>query len=100
MTLTEGIATYVAFKRSLGMHFRSEAAQLRAFARAMGDVALAAVSPEAVRAFIAGPGPVTTYWRNKWVILGGFYRFALSRGFATTSPVPVLAPRFPPSLTP
>ena len=30
MTLTEGIATYVAFKRSLGMHFRSEAAQLRA----------------------------------------------------------------------
>jgi integrase/recombinase XerD len=100
MTLTDAIATYVAFKRSLGMHFRSEAAQLRAFARAMGEVALAAVSPEAVRAFIAGPGPVTTFWRNKWVILGGFYRFALSRGFTTTSPVPVLAPRFPPSLTP
>ena len=100
MTLTDAIATYVAFKRSLGMHFRSEAVQLRAFARAMGDIALAAVSPEAVRAFIAGPGPVTTFWRNKWVILRGFYRFALSRGFATTSPVPVLAPRFPSSLTP
>lgn len=100
MTLTNAIATYVAFKQSLGLHFRSEATQLRVFARAMGDVALAAVAPEAVRAFIAGPGPVTTFWRNKWVILRGFYRFAVSRGFATTSPVPVLAPRFPPALTP
>ena len=39
------------------------------------------MTPDAVRAFIAGSGPVTAFWRQKWIILRGFYRFALSRGF-------------------
>ena len=100
MTLAACIQRYVAFKRSLGMRFRSQAETLRAFGRSMGDRDLVDVTPDAVRAFLAGTGPVTAFWRQKWVILRGFYHFALSRGFATTSPVPVTPPRFPPPLTP
>jgi hypothetical protein len=36
------------------MRFRSQAAVLQAFNRAMGDIALAEVKPESVLAFIAG----------------------------------------------
>ncbi|MGH2406100.1 MAG: tyrosine-type recombinase/integrase [bacterium] len=100
MSLVECIDAYVALKRSLGMRFRSEAELLRAFSRTIGPLDLAAVTPDAVRAFIAGSGPVTAFWRQKWVILRGFYRFALSRGFATASPVPVTLPQLPPPLTP
>lgn len=100
MTLAECIDAYVAFKRSLGMRFRSEAELLNTFSRTIGPLDLAAVTPDAVRAFIAGSGPVTAFWRQKWVILRGFYRFALSRGFATASPVPVTLPQLPPPLTP
>jgi site-specific recombinase XerD len=100
MTLAACIQSYVAFKWSLGMRFRSEAETLRAFGRSMGDRDLVEVTPDAVRAFLAGTGPITAFWRQKWIILRGFYRFALSRGFATTSPVPVTPPRFPPPLTP
>jgi len=100
MTLAECIDAYVAVKRSLGMRFRSEAELLRAFGRAMGNIDIVAVNPEAVRAFLAGTGPVTAFWQQKWIVLRGFYRFALSRGFAATSPVPGTAPRFPPPLTP
>jgi integrase/recombinase XerD len=100
MTLTACIDAYVACKRSLGMHFRSEAESLRAFDRAVGDIDITAITPDAVRVFIAGTGQVTAFWRQKWIILRGFYRFALSRGFATTSPLPATPPRFPPPLTP
>jgi site-specific recombinase XerD len=66
----------------------------------MGDIDIAAVTPDAVRRFIAGTGPVTAFWRQKWMILRGFYRFALSRGLTTASPVPETPPQFPPPLTP
>ncbi len=100
MKLIDLIERYVAFKRSLGMHFRTDANQLRAFCRAMGDVDIADVKPDAVLAFIAGRGPVTAFWRQKWLILSGFYRYALSRGFTATSPLPATLPKFPPPLTP
>lgn len=100
MKLVACLQTYIAFKRALGMRFCSDAAALRAFGRAMGDLDVADVTPDAVRAFLAGRGPVTAFWRQKWIILRSFYRFALSRSFAATSPLPVTPPRFPPPLTP
>jgi site-specific recombinase XerD len=100
MTLAACLDLYVRWKRSLGMRFRSEADLLRAFGHAMGALELAAVDPDAVRAFIAGPGPVTAWCRQKWIVLRGFYRFALSRGFVATCPVPETLPHVPPPLTP
>jgi site-specific recombinase XerD len=82
------------------MRFRSDASTLRSFCRAIGDVEVDNVEPEAVLAFIAGRGPVTAYWRQKFRILGSFYRYALGRGYTATSPLPTSTPKFPPPLTP
>lgn len=100
MKLTTLVTTYVAFKRSLGMRFISDANLLRAYCRAMGGIDVAAVAPGAVRAFLAGPGPVTTYWHQKYKSLSSFYRYAIGRGFVATSPLPTTVPPVPPALSP
>lgn len=82
------------------MRFRAEAELLSAFSRVMGPIDVIDVTPDTVRAFIAGSGPVTAFWRQKWIILRGFYRFALNRSFATVSPLPVTLPQLPSPLTP
>jgi len=100
MKLYDLVETYIDFKRSLGMRFRSDADVLRAFCRAMGAIAVEDVKPEAVLAFIAGTGPVTAYWTQKFKVLGSFYRYALGRGFTKASPLPTTVPKLPPPLTP
>jgi len=46
-----------------------------------------------VLAFLDGHGPVTDYWRKKYRVLGGLYRFARARGFASDAPLPRSIPR-------
>jgi integrase len=99
MRLYELVEAYIDYKRSLGMRFVSDAAVLRSFCRAMGDIALEQVSPPAVLAFIAGTGPVTTRWRLKFYILRGCYRYALERDYVSISPLPAQVPKLPPPLT-
>lgn len=96
MKLAAVIDNYVGFKRALGMHLRSEAAMLRRFSKAMGTIDVSAVKPEAVRAFIVGKGPVTTSCKQNLSVLSSFYRYALSRGFTETSPLPTKLPKVPP----
>jgi integrase/recombinase XerD len=100
MKLHALVEAYIDYKQSLGMRFRSQAAVLRAFKRALGDIALAEVKPESVLAFIAGTGPITARWRENHRVLGGFYRYAIGRGFTTLSPLPTDIPRPPTPLTP
>ena len=100
MRLHDLVEAYIVYKRSLGMSFVSDAAVLRSFSRAMGDIAVDAVKPEPVLAFIAGTGPVTTRWGLKFCILRGFYRYAQERGPVSMSPLPIQAPKLPPPLTP
>jgi integrase/recombinase XerD len=100
MRLHDLVETYIAYKRSLGMRFDSNAAVLRSFCRAMGDIAVEAVKPESVLAFIAGTGPLTTRWGLKFCILRGFYRYAQERGWVSMSPLPSDVPKLPPPLIP
>lgn len=100
MTLLPLIDSYIGLKRSMGMRLRSEAVILKAYGRAVGDIDISEVKPETVLAFIRGDGPVTSFWRCKLQTLRGFYRFAVSRGFATTMPLPTIQPKLPPSLQP
>jgi len=100
MKLRDLVESYIDYKRSLGMRFRTDAQTLRAYCRTIGEVVVDDVKPELVLAFIAGDGPVTTSWRQKFRVLGSFYRYALGRGFATDSPLPTSLPQFPPPLTP
>jgi len=96
MKLAAVIDNYVQFKRALGMHLRSEAAMLSRFSRVMGAIDISDVRPNAVRSFIVGKGPVTSSCKQHLSVLSSFYRYALSREFATTSPLPTTLPKIPP----
>lgn len=100
MKLSDVVETYINHKRSLGMRFRSDASTLRAFCRAIGNVEVNTVQPELVLQFLNGNGPVTSYWRQKFIIIRSFYRYALGRGLATSSPLPNELPKLPPPLLP
>jgi integrase len=100
MTLVDVITAYITLKRATGMRYRSASDILQAFCRAMGDIALTEVSPQRVQAFVAGHGPVTSFWHQKYMVLDGFYRFAISRAYLETSPLPRVVPQRPPRLTP
>lgn len=88
MKLSETVNQYVTYKQSIGMRFCTEKRTLKSFCRAMGDIAIEDVDPHTVLAFIAGTAPVTRFWHKKRDVLFGFYRFAMLRGCATTSPAP------------
>jgi len=100
MRLYELVEIYIDYKHSLGMRYRSQAAVLRAYSRAMGDVAVEEVRSECVLAFITGTGPLSARWKECYRVLGGLYRYAIGREFAATSPLPTDIPKFPPPLTP
>lgn len=65
----------------------------------MGDIAVAEIAVDRVLAFIAGAGPVTRFWHRKHEVLRGFYRFAIARGYAASSPLPKIIPK-PPQFVP
>jgi integrase len=97
MKLAAVIDNYVGFKRALGMRLRSEAASLRRFSRVMGKIDMADVKPKAVQSFIVGKEPVTASCKQNLSVLSSFYRYAIGRGFVTTSPLPATLPKIPPS---
>ena len=100
MRLHDLVETYIAYKHSLGMRYRSQVAVLRAYCRVMGDVAVEEVRPESVLAFITGTGPVTTRWIEYNRVLVGLYRYAISRGLVSVSPLPTTVPKLPEPFNP
>lgn len=95
MKISRIIADYIILKQSIGMRFRTESVILKAFCRAVGDVDIARVTPKSVEDYLSGTGPITSFWHRKFDALNGFYRFALSRGFASSSPLPTIKPKRP-----
>jgi integrase/recombinase XerD len=93
MKLSEAVANYVDHKQSMGMRFRTEARTLKSFCCTMGEVTLQQVSPDCVYAYLAGTGPITTFWARKHAILDGFYRFLIVRGHVAFSPLPRTVPK-------
>jgi len=95
MNLAQVVHDYVALKQSMGSRFRTQATILKAFCKAVGDVAITDVEPQQVESYLAGAGPVTRHWHRKCEALSGFYRFALGRGYVTLSPLPKTVPKRP-----
>ena len=100
MRLRDAVESYIKYKQSLGVYYRSQAFILRAYCRAMGNIKVTMVKPAAVLSFIAGDGPVTGRWIETHRILAGFYRYAIGRGLVTVTPLPTDIPTPPPQLTP
>jgi integrase/recombinase XerD len=100
MMLTNVVDAYLAKQRSLGMRFESAEVMLRRFCRAMGNRDIGEVTPEAVAEFLQGKGSLSATWMLRYRALSGLYRFAVSRGYATFSPLPTTFPKLPPQQTP
>jgi integrase/recombinase XerD len=101
VNLQQLIEQYVTFRQTLGERFKANAAHLRAFGRTLGCQAdVADVKVEQVNTFLAGTGPVTRTWHEKHNALLGFYRYAVSRGYATMTPLPAFVPKRPPRFVP
>ena len=89
MTLREAVDRYVAWQRDHGAKFHSSAQTLDTFCRQTGvDRDCDTVGEEEVRSFLAGRGALTRTRAVKYGTLAGFYRFALSRGHVSRSPMP------------
>jgi site-specific recombinase XerD len=94
MKLTQLIAQYVSFRKSLGQDFESDGKRLRTFSRLVGEtVEIDSVKPPQVAAFLAGRGPITRYWHLKYGTLRGFFSYAVTRGYLSTSPLPATVPK-------
>lgn len=100
MNTSDVITTYLAARRAQGVELRSGARSLRQFARETGDGPLHEVTPQAVATFLRGHGTLSATWTTKFTLLTGLYRFALTRGYVTASPLPQLKPKLAPPQTP
>ena len=96
MMLRDAIEQYILWRRAHGAKFTSGANILRRFlGYADGDAACDAVATTQVLAFLVGEGPLTRRRENKYYALVGFWRHAISRGYASRLPLPDHEPRSP-----
>lgn len=92
MKLIDLINFYITFKQSLGMRFRTERYLLLSFGNAIGDVDISDVSAEQVLRYFENSGPSKS-WHTKFYTLNVFFRFAISRGYLSKSPLPISVPK-------
>jgi integrase/recombinase XerD len=101
MNLHQLIEQYIAFRQTLGERFTTNAIILRAFGRFMGSgMVVSKVRPGPVATFLRGDGPITSAWHIRHTALRGFYRYAITRGYVTASPLPITIPKRPPAFVP
>ena len=100
MMLADVIDSYLTRQRSLGMRFDAAERLLHQFGRAMGQLAIKEVTPAGILGFLNGNGALTATWTLKYRVLTGLYRFAVSRGYVSNSPLPTDLPKLPPQQTP
>lgn len=90
MTLGEAIEQYVAWRQAHGAKFTTAGNLLRRFLlHADGNAPCDAVTKAQVLDFLAGEGPVTRHRENKIYALAGFWRYAISRGYAQAQCAPL-----------
>jgi site-specific recombinase XerD len=101
MTLRVVIEQYILWRQAHGAKFTTGANLLRHFlGYADGDGTCDAVTMTQVLAFLSGKGPLARHRENKYYVLAGLWRYAISRGHATCSPLPNSEPKSPPRTPP
>ena len=103
MILRDVIDRYIGWRQDHGARFDTTGHMLHCFCRHVGEhIRCDAVTEADVLRFLIGKGPLTRYRANKYSALTGFYRYAISRGYAERSPLPApeSEPRKPSSAPP
>ena len=89
MNLHDTISRYVEWRRTHGADFKSGERLLRQFASTIGaQTDCDSVSKAQVRHFLEGNRQLTSSRSNRYSAVSGFYRYAISRNFATRLPLP------------
>ena len=100
-TLHEAIDRYIAWQRTHGTKFVSGVYLLNNFCGGFNkDMDCDAVTEAQVRVFLAGNGPLTRSRATRYGALAGLYRYAISRRYASRSPLPNNEPPRPQSPPP
>ena len=101
MNLQGAMDKSIEWQRSHGAKFETSADTLLRFAKGIdGEVDCDAVTRSQALDYLAGNGPMTRYRENRCCALAGFYRYAISRGYASSSPLPDNEPKPPKSRSP
>ena len=101
MRLRDAIDGYIAWRRAHGAKFIDGAKLLNLFLKGVdGKIDCDAVTSSQVRAFLTGNGNLSGHGANKYSALAGFYRYAISRGYAGRWPLPEHAPKCAPTAPP
>jgi len=95
------IPEYLVYKKALGSVFRIDTYRLQEFLRHSGDVDIDAIRTDQVQTFLQGKhGVVTPVWFNKFSVLSRFFKYAISRGYLQSAPLPASVPRKPDRMYP
>src|ERR1017187_3875005 len=92
MRLKSLVQRYLKNRRAMGVKLERTERQLSAFCNAVGDIDVSQVDPKRVRSYLYGRGPLTSNWHRKHEAVKGLYRYAISRGHVTKSPLPTEIP--------
>ena len=96
MTLQDAIEQFIAWRQSLGSRFVTQSDVLRHFLKHMdGELGCDDVTCAQVCSFLSGNGPLTQTRALKYSVLKGFFDYAISRGYASRSPLPANEPKKP-----
>ena len=88
-TLRQAVENYIEWQRNHGAKFQSDAQKLRHFSRTMGHgIDCDALCRDAILAYLAGNGTLTRTRSGRYGTVASFYRYAISRGYASRSPLP------------
>lgn len=99
--LRDAVYQYIAWRRAHGAKFDGGAYILQRFLKSVDvDISCDAVTEPQTSSFLAGNGILTRYRADKYSVLSGFYRYAVSRGYANASPLSDDEPRSPRSPPP
>ena len=94
MMLRDAIQQYITWRKSYGAKFASGAFILHRFLKSVGmETSCDGVTETQVARFLVGTGPITRYYADKYWVLTGFYRYAISRNYASASPVSQSRPK-------
>lgn len=96
MKLRAAIQQYVTWRRANSTRFKDGASILNRFLKSVDEgINCDDVTVAQVRSFLLGNGRLTRTRSLKYSALNGFYRYAICRGYANSSPLPANEPKTP-----
>ncbi len=93
MRFDQLVEEYIAFKRTKGMDFKTQAIALTCIARRLGPLDVTRVQPKDIHTFLYRSKMVTSTWHQRYSYLHGFYRYAIAREYVKSSPLPTILPK-------